>query len=367
MDKFNNNLKQLINIIKTNYPGQKKCIDEYYNFDECNSKYIEEFMNNCSNFGNDIATKNEIIFSKEYTILNNIDFNSIWNDSKLKDEQRENIWKYLHTLYIFAYEYTKDTDFKTIVKEMKNLSSKDNIDAETQTVLNIIESLTKKYDSLEATDVENDDNGDSDKRNFPIPDVFGGLIGNLAQEIAGEIDPSKINLEDPSKLLKSLLSGDFNENDDDSGIMHLVQNISNKIQDKLSSGNLDQTTLFNEAQNMMNTFSGMNSSGKNSGNPMDMFANMMQSGMANNLDPENKEIVDQATKIINNKGAVNKSPQYLQKQTELKSTRDRLRKKLQDKQKKIQEKNTSIVEDVNKEVVDIDKLADEIDNIGELD
>ena len=37
----------------------------------------------------------------------------------------------------------------------------------------------------------------------------------MAKEIAEEIDPDKINLDDPSELLKSLLSGNLDENNDD--------------------------------------------------------------------------------------------------------------------------------------------------------
>ena len=103
------NLKQFIEIIKTNYPSQAEDIDSYYSFENSTDRYLNEFIENCKTIGNDISTKNEIIFSKGTIVLQNIDFNTIWNDEQLTDEQRENIWKYLQTLYVFAYEYIKES------------------------------------------------------------------------------------------------------------------------------------------------------------------------------------------------------------------------------------------------------------------
>ena len=109
--------------------------------------------------------------------------------------------------------------------------------------------------------MEEDDDNEQDEDNgiatvVAPPDIFGTLwIGDLAKEIVNEIDPSLLNPEDPNKLLGNLLSGNFDEENDDSGIMNLVKNITGKIQDKITSGSLDETQLFNEAQNVMKNFS----------------------------------------------------------------------------------------------------------------
>ena len=109
MEKFNENLKQFIDVLKKKYPEQKENIENYYNFDNPGSKYIDEFLQNCKNCGDDISFKNETIFSKGSKILNNVDFYSIWNNTdddsdndeskELNEEQRENIWKYLHIIH----------------------------------------------------------------------------------------------------------------------------------------------------------------------------------------------------------------------------------------------------------------------------
>lgn len=379
MEKFNENLKQFIDVLKKKYPEQKENIENYYNFDNPGSKYIDEFLENCKNCGDDISSKNEIIFSKGSKILNNVDFYSIWNNTdddsdndeskELNEEQRENIWKYLHTLYIFAYEYRCEKDFKLIMNELK---SKDvsTLDEEGKTFRNIIEGLSIQNRKPDNSELESEDcDKKASSSSIPVPDLFNGVIGNLAKEIAEEIDPSKINIEDPSKLLSSLMNGNLDESNDDSGIFDLVKDITGKIQNKLSSGNLNEEQLFSEAQNMMKSFAGGQSGipgmDKNF-NPMNMFNNIMKSGMMDGLDPENKDIVEEASNIIKNKGMSGTTSSQLSNKAQLKSTRDRLRSKLEKKKKLLEEKQKKKKdkeESQNHEDIDLDALADEIEGM----
>lgn len=370
MEKFNQNLSQFIDIIKKNYPSQKELIEKHYNFNkDTGDKYLKEFLNSCSRIGDDISTKNEIIFSKGSNVLVNVDFYSIWNDEALSEEQRNNIWKYLQTLYIFAFEYIKDQDFKTILKQIKKLGTNtSDLDAETKTFMNIIDSLSEKYTKKKDDEEENEEKNETSGPNFVPPELFNGAIGDLAKEIAEEIDPSKIDLEDPSKLLKDLLSGNFDENNDNSGLVDLVKNITNKIQDKLSSGKLDESKLFNEAQNVMNTFA---KSSKKSNKPVNIFEAMMKSGMMNNfnMDAENQDLFNQASNIINNNSVTNITPQQIQSKAGLKNTRDRLRKKLENKRKKLENKKKQLNDKKKLEVnlnedIDLDKLAKEIEGVS---
>ena len=368
MEKFNSNLKQFIEQIVKLYPEQKEKIDEYYNFDNLeDDKYLQMFYNNCMGKGDDISSKNEIIFSEENVLLENIDFYKIWNSDKITEENKENIWKYLHTLYIFAYETVKDRDIKTILKELKNISSdSENLDEDTKTLLNIIDSLTGKYTQGVETDRNSDEeNNDS---TFAAPEMFNGVIGDLAKEIADEIDPDELNLDDPSQLLKDLMSGNFDEKDDKSGIVNLVKNITGKIQDKLSKGNLDETQLFSEAQNVMNSFSKGNSFGKN--NPMgNIFNQMMKSGMMAGMSDSEMDIVNNAQSIINNNGqSTNISAGQLKNNFQKQKTRDRLKKKLEEKKRLLKEKEEKLAKkkanNYYEEDIDLDKLAAEIEGIS---
>ena len=148
MNKFNENLEQFIKnlskITKDNY-------SKFYDFSDPlgpGEKYLISFYKNCKNMGDDIANKNEIIFSEENVILENINFNKIWNSDKLNDEGKKVVWNYLHTLYIFAYEHIKKVDIKDILKQLKKTSpDSENLDADTKTLINIINTLTDKFSS----------------------------------------------------------------------------------------------------------------------------------------------------------------------------------------------------------------------------
>ena len=106
-----------------------------------------------------------------------------------------------------------------------------------------------------------------------MPDLFGGTITNLATEIAEGLDTDDLDLENPGKLFKGLLSGNLGEDDNDGGIFNLVKNITGKIHDKLSSGELDETSLFNEASSVINN---LNKVSKNASNPfVNLFSNVL--------------------------------------------------------------------------------------------
>ena len=368
MEKFNDNLKQLLEQVTKVFPEQAEVINSHYNFENAGDVYLKQFYANCRTMGNDVSNKNEIIFSQEFTILENVDFYSIWNSEKLNKEMKQNIWKYLHTLYIYAYEYEKDQDIKTIIKELKKMSGNpDEMDDDSKTLLNIIDSLTGRFEKAPEGMVEEEEgSGDGSAfENFAPPELLNGMIGDLAKEIADEINPEELNLDDPSQLLKDLMSGNFDVNNDSSGITNLVKNITGKIQNKLAQGDLDESALFAEAQNVMKNFGKGGGGGGQFGK---IFETMMQSGMASSMDSEEMSIFQNAQNIINSGGAVGNA-QDLQNQYERKKTKDRLRAKLEEKKRLLEEKEKELAEKAQMQAdyeanVDLDALAAEIEAMG---
>lgn len=373
MDKFNENLKLLLEQITRVFPEQKDHIESMYNFEEPGDQYLRRFYLNCRTMGDDVSSKNEIIFSKENTILDGVDFYEIWNSEKINGDMKKNIWKYLHTLYVYAYEYEKDQDLKTIMQELKKMGgNRESMDEDTRTLANIIDSLTGKFDKA-PEGMEEDKQPDSDEpfSNFVAPELFDGMIGDLAKEIADEINPEELNLDDPSQLLKDLMSGNFDMENDNSGISNLVKNITGKIQNKLASGNLDESALFAEAQNVMQNFGkGGKSNGAFGGQMGKMFETMMQGGMggmAGGMDEEQMNIFKNAQNIVNNGGAGN--AQALKTEYDRKVTKDRLRAKLELKRKELEDKEKELAEKAKMQAdyeanVDLDALAAEIEAIG---
>ncbi len=343
MDKFNTNLTQLLNTIKRLYPEQIPNIDKHYNLSDATDKYLLEFWENCKEKGNDISTKNEIIFSKHSTILINVDFNKIWNDESLQDNEKDNIWKIIQSLWIFAFQYIKDQDLKSILKTFKNLGeNRDSLDEESKAFLNIIDSLTDKFAKADIsgndTDEFKEDGNESSGFGFDfnIPELLDGEIGKIAKEIAEEIDPNDLDLSNKEELVKNLMSGNFDEENDKSGVVKLVKNISEKIHNKIESGQIDKDKIMKEAEKIMKQFGGKNK------NPMSMFSNIMKSQMGKNMSEEEKDLFNQAAQIIGNGGKVmNTNPQQLRSRMALKSTRERLLKKLEEKKAKQNNDNSS--------------------------
>jgi len=342
MEKFNSTLRELLNVIKINYKEQASSIDKYYIFDEnTNDKYLNEFWENTKDKTSYLSSKNEIIFSKNSIILNNIDFNKIWNDENLEETQRENIWKYLHTLWMFGYEHTlcDGKEFKSVLKNIKKMAASNlDLNDENRTLLDILDSLTHKIEkqvdsSANALDDEEGiDGSGNDGFDFKIPDLLNGVIGDLAKEIADEIDPSELDFSNINKveLMQNIMSGNFDEENDKSGVSKLVKKITNKVKDKIESGEIDQDKLKEEAMGIMKKFMG-GKKGK-PGKMMDAFKNMMG---AQNMSEEEKEMFNQATKILESGGKMmGMKPQQMENRMKLKSTKERLLKKLADKKAK---------------------------------
>lgn len=354
MEKFNSNLIQLLTTIKSLYPNQTKLIDKHYDLTEQSDKYLIEFWNNCKDKGNDISTKNEIIFSKHSIILVNVDFNTIWNDENLQEAEKDNIWKIIQSLWIFAFQYIKDQDLKSILKSFKKMGENRNaLDEESRAFMDIIDSLTDKFANMDVSgndeefkDVDGSGNESSSSGfgfDFNIPELLNGEIGKIAQEIAADIDPNDLDLSNKEELVKNLMSGNFDEENDKSGVVKLVKNISDKIHNKIESGQIDKDKIMKEAEKIMKQFGGKNK------NAMSMFSNMMKSQMGKNMSEEEKDLFNQATQILQNGGKVmNTNPQQLKSKLALKSTRDRLLKKLEEKKAKQAEQSLSTPQQTSK-------------------
>ena len=294
MEKFNQNLQLFLNNIKLLMPESSETIDATYKFDEAlGDKYLTIFYSNIYKLRNELSNHNEVIFSADNIILENIDFNTLWNSSNINDTVKGNIWRYLNTLYLFSYEYTNKIVLTNTLKRLKKLSKEDkleNISDDELVLINIINQLSDQKSEVIKTlssdrDTENIDN------TFIPPEVFNGVLGDLAQEIAQEIDPSKLNLDDPSKLIKNLLSGNIGDSNDTSGLSTIIKQISGKIQSKIDNGSLNDETMLCEAQNVMSSLT-------NNGSMADISNLMGGAGGVSNLEG----LMSSMTDLFNNTG-----------------------------------------------------------------
>lgn len=291
--KFNHTVRELLNDIKSVNPDSIESIDQFiktFNLDNETSKdYFDYFIKNIYSNSKQILEKDTTLLSGT-KILDNVDIDFIFNNDE-HTENRDVIWTYLNALYIYAHKYLELTHEMSkalenpdiIVSQLKEMGFDEKYFAEQSHILSqMVQNIQAKTD--ESVKNGEEPNLEDFKQNIPpemekmADNLFGGMIGNLAKEIATEIDPSTLNFDpdNPQAILQSLLSGE------NSNLMSLVQNISGKIQNKMETGQINQEALFSEAASIMNNLQSMPGM---AGMPNNMAGgldpNMMMSMMTN--------------------------------------------------------------------------------------
>ena len=267
--KFNKTFSHFISFLIQEYPEQEIVTGVYLqDYSDKLVDIMKEYYDNIQKIGLEFSNKNEIIFSDDVIILDNIHLASFWK-LKLSDSQKIELWKYLHILYLYAechyHNKTINSYIKLYKKEIKKKTSKlqDNEKIILGVIDNIYRSNQKQLVSKPDT-VKEEANGDTLnnllnndllknnllKNNLLNKDLLNGEIGKLANDIIGEIDVNMFKDEEPGKLMQNLLQGNI---DKDSPIIKLVDNISHKISDKFESADFDGDKLINEAESFVKT------------------------------------------------------------------------------------------------------------------
>ena len=296
IEHFNSYFKLFVNNIISTFPEHKEILENYYDdlleTDVCNNdKYVKRFVVKMKDFKKQISEKNNDLFSESVYILKNIDFKELWESTDLGDSNKEKIWEYIQTLFILSETIVNDSNtVKNLVKSIKKLQNKDES----------AEDAKEDNDAEEMEGVDNDifnmlkNLSDENKNTTLDPDFLeNGLLGKLASELTEELDLSDMNLENSENVndvFTNLISGD-----NPMKFMNLIQTVGQKIQGKVESGSFNQADLFSEAQKMMGCLQNDDS--------MKMF----------------NDLVNKQSEEFNDSNSTSNP------------TRDRLRKKLEDK------------------------------------
>ena len=294
IEYFNSTLKLFIKEISSIYTDYNDLLNEYYkdlleNDSSNDDKHIKRFMRKMSDNKIKISNKDDTLFNDNIFILKNVDFKEIWENTLTTPRNKESIWNYLQTLFVIGETIISDSDkIKNLVdnfKKVRDNESGEDLDADNKEVFDMLKNLSEN----------------SNKNPINEDLINNGLIGNLAKELAEEINIDDMNLninedsENVGDVFSNLMSGD-----NPMKFMNLIQNVGQKIQNKLENGNIDQGDLVNEAQNMM--------------------------GLLGNNNPLFNDLLKNAKNEMKDANPPN-NPSYNN------PTRDRLRKKLEQKQK----------------------------------
>jgi len=338
--------KKVFNIIKNNYLTLDKNTDEYITFIQKNltTELYETYKNMV--YESDIIFKEETTEKPEETAEKQ---EETTETPKTSDDigawltQNENVelldgvtikdilkifrneylcHHYISVFFIFSSEVSDE-----MAEKILKILQQDNY---TESDLNEIEDDNYKKLLLNLNLIKNI----KIKKNVNMK--MGGMenttLGKLAKEILEDVDIDKLqkSMDKNGDVLKSL-------GDPDSGFGDIISNVSQKMASKLSSGELNQQNLMQDAMKFASMMPGMfgndnnvgskkNAGMANMGNMMNMFSEMMSNSNGDDM-PDLNTIKNMAKNSKGNKTGFNEGA-YKKL-----AAQKKLRKKLADKNK----------------------------------
>jgi hypothetical protein len=283
-------LKKLKNIAKkhrlhseTAKKVLKSVKDNYQTYDKTSVEYIEFFKEKTAT-----AWDNYVNVEKDKCDewLKD-DANSqleIYKDITLKDIVkllRNNFitHHYLGVLYIYTNELTED-EITAILKELQKVTEETEEGTEITIANDNVKKVLVRLNELKKDNIKTD-GGSTD--GMPNMDTLKDTtIGKIAKEIIEDIDLTKLkqSITEEGDIFKAIAKPD-------SGFGELFTNVSQKMSSKISSGELSQEAIMNDAMKFASLLPGLFGGGGGGGNGgggdggMNMAMNMMQMMMKN--------------------------------------------------------------------------------------
>lgn len=291
---FNNFYLNFLNDLKKyNDEFRKEVKKNFKVFDKSSVEYFEKIK--------DSFNTNEADTTK-VELLPNMSFVTIMD--KVEDVEKHMIesYFYIFKVMIMIYEDDDETILEKVLDIIKAIQLNENVDEKMSEVLDDdLSQVLIKLKEVLLTDDEQPSNENKDTSSNPFDMLENSKIGSLAKEISNEIDINDLNITSPEQLLdiKNLTSSN-------NVLGNIISKVSTKIQNKISSGELSQGDLVNEALSfvgMMNNNGGGSGGGNNPfGDISSLLNNPMFSeligGLGGKKDGKTKVQVDQ-TKVKN--------------------------------------------------------------------
>ncbi len=244
-EKFNFYFHTFLNEIVTIIPEFREILEKNYSevlekSDLNTNSFAKEYMTSIQQYHSEIAQKNDKLFKGEesVTILKELDFRELWSKD-LSDNTRENIWKYLQTLYVLGRKIvTDDEDVSRMLDELNN-SDRESLEKHQREMMDMINNMSQINQDPE--------------ENKPSPEVENlfnnGIISDIAKELTNELDLEKMDMGNPKNMneaFNNIMGGGGGNN-----FFDLISKVGQKIQTKVESGQINQGDLIKEAHQMM--------------------------------------------------------------------------------------------------------------------
>ena len=264
--EFRNLMNDFMGDILTSLPEYATIIEPYsvlddscnltYLFEHCKTVYPARFF--------DILYNNDEMFTDDEInteFLPNIDFSKIWKEN-LTDKTRNIIWKYLQLILFCVIQNVKDAShFGNSTKLFEAIDEdafKKKIEESMEDIGKFFEENDTMFKETKKGDASGNDYNkhmpDSDKLHEHINGLLKGKLGLLASEIA----------EETATEMQVDLCGNDDVNDvfsklfkNPAKLMKMVKSIGSKIDNKIKSGQINETELMKEAGELMQQMKNM--------------------------------------------------------------------------------------------------------------
>jgi hypothetical protein len=262
-ETLDDNLKRILSNTDTEDEISLKAV-----FIHCKEIYPDKFF--------DILYQNEIVFTNEKAsaeFLPGIDFKIIWKDD-ISDKTRETIWKYLQlVLFTIITGVSNGDSFGDTAKLFETINQdefKSKLEETIAQMQNVFDSQKEEKNNNNGNGNDNDKNEESNDNSPPninlddlpnpsdihehVNKMMEGKLGKLAREIAEEtasdLNINTENAESVSDVFQGLLKNPTK-------LMGLISNVGGKLDEKLKSGDMNESELLQEASEIMKQMKNM--------------------------------------------------------------------------------------------------------------
>ena len=228
----------------------------------------------------DILYKNNDMFTddeKNTEFIPGIDFSEIWKMDDVSESTKETLWKYLQLIMFSVLETIQSQesfgDTAKLFEAINQDEFKSKLEATVEEMQNIFDLSGSDVDGMDISGIKHEDLPDVESIHNHITDMLDGKIGSLAKEIAEETSRDlNIDMDDATSM-NDVFEKLFKN---PTKLMGLVKSVGTKLDTKLKSGEIKESELIEEAQEMvekMQSIPGM-------GNMQSLFDKMGMGGMA---------------------------------------------------------------------------------------
>ena len=289
MSQFNKIIKDFMKDILTTFPEFKSNLHQGLidiTLDNPNTPNADEVYEHCKKvyppkFFDILYEREELFEENEVMLLPNINFSQIWK-AEITEKTKQTIWKYLQLILFSIVKGIDNMDNESFGDTAKLFEAinqdefKSKLEETVEEMQNIFDLSGCDAEGLDMSGINQGDLPDVDSIHNHITEMLDGKIGSLAKEIAEETSKDlNIDMDDATSM-NDVFEKLFKN---PTKLMGLVKSVGTKLDTKLKSGELKESELIEEAQEMvekMQSIPGM-------GNMQSLFDKMGMGGMGGKM------------------------------------------------------------------------------------